>query len=101
MSRRHPGGYVLPDNPSWLEFPRSDGDPAQLPKNTTRVVDGEGQVNFMRPVGVEESLMNLWRVSIGTQLAIRMKLPGESSLPLSPQLLLNPVGKRAPIFDFL
>ena len=77
MSRRHPGGHVLPDNPSWLEFPRSDGDPAQLPKNTTKVVDSEGQVNFMRPVGMEESLTNLWRVNIGSHLAIRMQLPGE------------------------
>ncbi|KAI1793512.1 hypothetical protein LXA43DRAFT_1001067 [Ganoderma leucocontextum] len=75
MSRRHPGGHALPDNPSWLEFPRSDGDPAQLPKNTTKVVDSEGQVNYMRPVGMEESLANLWRVTIGNQLAIRMQLP--------------------------
>ncbi|EJF64098.1 hypothetical protein DICSQDRAFT_153218 [Dichomitus squalens LYAD-421 SS1] len=75
MSRRHPGGRTLPENPSWIEFPRSDGSAAALPKNTTKVVDSEGQVNYMRPVDVDESLSIMWRVAVGSQLAIRMQLP--------------------------
>ncbi|KAI0358030.1 hypothetical protein OH77DRAFT_1421305 [Trametes cingulata] len=75
MSRRYAGAHTLPDNPEWLEFPRSDGDPSVLPKNTKQVVDSEGQVNFMRPVPLDESLAIGWRVSVGAQLAVRMGLP--------------------------
>ncbi|KAI0369154.1 hypothetical protein BV20DRAFT_968342 [Pilatotrama ljubarskyi] len=75
MSRRYAGAHTLPDNPEWLEFPRSDGDPSALPKNTKQIVDSEGQVNFMRPVPLDESLAIGWRVSVGAQLAVRMGLP--------------------------
>ena len=77
MSRRHAGGHVLPENPTWIEFSRSDGNASLLPKNTTRIVDEEGQVNYMRPVGLDESLAIMWRVSIGTALAAKMGKPGE------------------------
>ncbi|KAI0630548.1 hypothetical protein C8Q77DRAFT_1133756 [Trametes polyzona] len=75
MSRRYAGSHTLPENPEWIEFPRSDGDPSLLPKNTTRLVDSDGQVNFMRPVSLDESLAILWRVGVGAQLAVRMGLP--------------------------
>ncbi|OSD04794.1 hypothetical protein PYCCODRAFT_1406971 [Trametes coccinea BRFM310] len=75
MARRYAGGHTLPDNLSWLEFPRSDGDPSVLPKNTKQVVDSDGQVNFMRPVPLDESLAIGWRVSVGAALATRMGLP--------------------------
>ncbi|KAI8996440.1 hypothetical protein BD414DRAFT_477969 [Trametes punicea] len=75
MSRRYAGSHTLPENPTWVEFPRSDGDPSVLPKNTKQVVDSEGQVNFMRPVPLDESLAVGWRVAVGAQLAIRMGLP--------------------------
>ncbi|KAI0741615.1 hypothetical protein C8Q80DRAFT_145059 [Daedaleopsis nitida] len=75
MSRRHPGGHALPDNPSWLEFPRSDGDVRALPKNTTKIVDSEGEVNYMRPIAMDESLAILWRVSVGAAVATRLGLP--------------------------
>lgn len=77
MVRKHPGGHALPDNPEWLEFPRSDGDTGHLPKNTTKIVDNEGQVNYMRPVPLDESLAIMWRLGVGAQLAVRMKLPGK------------------------
>ena len=77
MSRRHAGGHTIPDNPTWIEFPRSDGSASYLPKNTTKVVDSEGQVNFMRPVGMEESLSNLWRVAVGSAMATRLGMPSE------------------------
>lgn len=77
MSRRLAGSHTLPENPEWLEFERSDGNSSNLPKNTKQVVDGEGQVNFMRPVPLDEGLAIGWRVAVGTQLAIRMGLPGK------------------------
>ncbi|KAI0654041.1 hypothetical protein C8Q70DRAFT_1142512 [Cubamyces menziesii] len=75
MSRRYAGTHTLPANPTWIEFPRSDGDANILPKNTKQIVDSDGQVNFMRPVPLDEALAIGWRVSVGTQLAIRMGLP--------------------------
>ncbi|KAH9940842.1 uncharacterized protein BXZ73DRAFT_98674 [Epithele typhae] len=74
MSRRHPGNYGLPDNPTWIEFPRSDGDPSLLPKNTAKVVDRDGSVNFMRPVPLDESLALMWRINVGREVANRMGL---------------------------
>ena len=76
MSRKHGGAHTLPENPEWLEFSRSDGITNSLPKNTKKVVDGDGQVNYMRPVEMDESLAILWRVNVATQLAKRMGLPG-------------------------
>ena len=76
MSRRYAGTHTLPANPTWIEFPRSDGDASILPKNTKQIIDSDGQVNFMRPVPLDEALAIGWRVSVGTQLAIRMGLPG-------------------------
>ncbi|CDO69634.1 hypothetical protein BN946_scf184851.g22 [Trametes cinnabarina] len=75
MARRYAGAHTIPENPTWLEFPRSDGDPSVLPRNTKQVVDSEGQVNFMRPVPLDESLAIGWRVSVGAALAVRMGLP--------------------------
>ncbi|KAL1944984.1 hypothetical protein VTO73DRAFT_2604 [Trametes versicolor] len=75
MSRRLAGSHTLPENPEWLEFEQSDGNSSNLPKNTKQVVDGEGQVNFMRPVPLDEGLAIGWRVAVGAQLAIRMGLP--------------------------
>ncbi|OBZ73936.1 hypothetical protein A0H81_05869 [Grifola frondosa] len=66
----------FPDsNPTWLEFPRTDGDASILPTNTQKIVDHDGHVNFMRPVGLDESTSINWRVGVATQLAKRMNLP--------------------------
>jgi len=72
--RKLAGTHTLPDNPTWIEFPRSDGDAAVLPTNTERVVDHEGHVNFMRPIGLAESTSNNWRIVIGGEIAKRMGL---------------------------
>ncbi|KAH7915297.1 hypothetical protein BJ138DRAFT_1170046 [Hygrophoropsis aurantiaca] len=69
------GAHALPANPSFIDFPRSDGDPSQWPTNTAKVVDGEGHVNFMRPVPLDESLSIKWRREVGNSLAQRMGLP--------------------------
>ena len=75
MSRRHAAGHTLPENPHWLNFTRSDGDPSNLPKNTKKIVTN-GQVNYMREVDMDESLAIMWRVNVGKELATRMGLPG-------------------------
>ncbi|KAI0061010.1 hypothetical protein BV25DRAFT_1827253 [Artomyces pyxidatus] len=76
MSARNvAGGHQLPPNPVYLDFERTDGDANLLPTNTTRVVDHEGQVNFMRPVGLEESANIHWRHQIAMKVAERMGKP--------------------------
>lgn len=76
MSRVISSGHVLPQNPTYIDFPVSDGDEGQWPTNTARVVDGEGHVNFMRPVPIDESLSVKWRCEVGASLAIQLKKPG-------------------------
>ncbi|KAI5999311.1 hypothetical protein F5J12DRAFT_847501 [Pisolithus orientalis] len=68
-------GHVLPANPSFIDFLTSDGDTDQWPTNTTRVVDSEGHVNFMRPVPLDESLCIKWRCEVGASLAVRLNKP--------------------------
>ncbi|KAG9313068.1 hypothetical protein JVU11DRAFT_6508 [Chiua virens] len=68
-------GHVLPPNPTFIDFPVSDGDDAQWPTNTTRVVDSEGLVNYMRPVPIDESLSIKWRCEVGASLALQLKKP--------------------------
>ncbi|KAI6113028.1 hypothetical protein F5141DRAFT_1111093 [Pisolithus sp. B1] len=68
-------GHVLPANPTYIDFPISDGDPGQWPTNTTRVVDSEGHVNYMRPVPLDESLCIKWRCEVGASLAVRLNKP--------------------------
>ncbi|KAI6164586.1 hypothetical protein EDD17DRAFT_1561350 [Pisolithus thermaeus] len=68
-------GYILPANPTYIDFSISDGDPSQWPTNTTRVVDSEGHVNYMRPVPLDESLCIKWRCEVGASLAVRLNKP--------------------------
>ena len=72
--------YALPTNPSYLDFPRSDGDPSIWPTNTTSRVDDEGHVNFMREVALDEPLTIKWRVEVGAALATRLNMAGEYSV---------------------
>lgn len=75
--RRIAKNHVLPPNPTWVEIPRTDGDTGLWPKNTEkRVVDGE--VNFMHPVGIDESLCVHWRNEVGPRVAAALGLPCES-----------------------
>jgi hypothetical protein len=60
-SRGVAGGHTLPPNPEFLEFERTDGDAKQWPTNTKEVVDGDGQVNYMKPLGPEDSSDIHWR----------------------------------------
>jgi hypothetical protein len=67
----------LPDNPDWVEFPRSDGDSSSWPRNTTYIVDDEDQINFMRPIPLDErGPSTKWRIDIAAALAVALKWPG-------------------------
>ncbi|KAJ7623176.1 hypothetical protein FB45DRAFT_924794 [Roridomyces roridus] len=70
--RNHSNKHALPDNPVYLDFPRSDGDAALWPINTTRIVDEEGCVNFMHPVALDEPLAIKWRVGVGDALSSQL-----------------------------
>lgn len=81
MSTRNvSSGHVLPSNPTFIDFTISDGDESQWPTNTTRAVDSEGHVNYMRPVPIDESLSIKWRCEVGASLALQLKKPGVFSL---------------------
>lgn len=97
MAKRKLGlSHVLPENPEWVIFPRSDGDARSLPKNTQRVIDSQGEVNFMRPVPLDESTNIMWRVSVGGQVAIKLNYPGVCTLcvPVSSILISMQEGPK-------
>ncbi|KAJ7247607.1 hypothetical protein B0H12DRAFT_736890 [Mycena haematopus] len=73
--RSHSTKHTLPDNPTFIDFPRSDGDSTLFPTNTTRIVDDEGCVNFMQPVGLDEPLSVKWRVGVGDAISVALQLP--------------------------
>ncbi|KIJ20881.1 hypothetical protein PAXINDRAFT_106682 [Paxillus involutus ATCC 200175] len=75
-------GYGLPPNPAFIDFPVSDGDESQWPTNTTRVLDSEGHVNYMRSVPIDESLSIKWRCEVGASLASQLKKPAGPSYVL-------------------
>ncbi|KAI0305864.1 hypothetical protein B0F90DRAFT_1814714 [Multifurca ochricompacta] len=77
-SRSVAGGHTLPPDPIYLDFERSDGDPTQQPTNTKEVVDKDGQVNYMKPVGPDDSWDINWRSQIARKIAERLgKPPGK------------------------
>jgi hypothetical protein len=69
--------HTLPPNPAWIEFERSDGDQNLWPQNTTKSVDREGHVNYMRVAPLDDPLCIKWRVESGKALANLMELPGK------------------------
>ncbi|KAF9454321.1 hypothetical protein P691DRAFT_717785 [Macrolepiota fuliginosa MF-IS2] len=81
MSRRlgQPSVVFGPDT-VFLDFPRSDGDDTKWPTNTIRVVDAEGQVNFMELVDIDASAQaRKWRATVGKAIALKMEMPGDSN----------------------
>ncbi|KAJ6584087.1 hypothetical protein DFH09DRAFT_1029000 [Mycena vulgaris] len=66
--------HALPPNLTFIDFPRSDGDPTYWPQNTTRKVDEKGNVNYMQPVGLDEPLSVKWRVGAGDAISEALKL---------------------------
>ena len=75
--------YALPDNPVFVDFPSSDGNPSLWPKTTTKVVDSDGHVNFMDPVPLDHSISIKWRVQVGDAVGLSLNWDSESSYILS------------------
>ena len=74
-ARRISTKNALPPNPTWVEFPRTDGDSSKWPPNQTKIVESDGTVNWMRPVDIDESLCVKWRTEIGPRVAAVLGLP--------------------------
>ncbi|KAF5350260.1 hypothetical protein D9758_007792 [Tetrapyrgos nigripes] len=69
--------HQLPANPIFVSFERSDGDSSTWPRNTEKIVDHEGHVNYMNPVSIEMGMGIKWRVQVGEALANALKWPKE------------------------
>jgi hypothetical protein len=74
--RQYSDKHALPANPAWVEFERSDGNESLWPSNTTRIVDGEGHVNFMLPLDINEPMCIKWRTEVGAAVAVALRLLG-------------------------
>jgi hypothetical protein len=75
--------HAIPANPTFIDFPRSDGDSSKWPTNTTPHIDSEGHVNFMRQAALDESLSIKWRVEVGAALASKLNMAREYSFLIS------------------
>lgn len=61
---------------SELGFSRTDGDSSLWPSNTRRIVDRDGQVNYMHPLEPDDPQCIGWREGLGRQVAEKIGLPG-------------------------
>ena len=68
-----------PANPTYIDFPRGDGNSSTWPINTTRSVDSEGQVNFFDYVPLTHSQSIRWRMLVASAIAIDLQMPGTFS----------------------
>ncbi|KAF9006127.1 hypothetical protein BDQ17DRAFT_1389700 [Cyathus striatus] len=69
------GKLDLPPNPTWIDFPESDGSASTWPTNTTRVIDHEGHVNFMQVQDLMSYSAVRWRITIAKAIAVEMRMP--------------------------
>lgn len=72
--------FTLPDNPTFIEFPRSDGDSSRRPPNTTRIVDSERHVNYMEALDLDTPMAKKWRTQIADAVSLRLNWDGTSGL---------------------
>ncbi|TDL23632.1 hypothetical protein BD410DRAFT_820615 [Rickenella mellea] len=75
MGRGLSSGHVIPPNPHWITFDRTDANSGKWPKNTEPNPDSGGHVNFMRPYAHDESGSVYWRCQIGAELAKKLNYP--------------------------
>ena len=82
MSARRPANdtkFEEPANPTYIDFPRGDGNSSTWPINTTRSVDSEGQVNFFDHVPLAHSHSVRWRMLVASAIAIDLQMAGAFS----------------------
>jgi len=73
-----PAAYkTVPQDALYLEFSRSEGSPSRWPLDKLDTTpNDQGEVNFMRPIAINEPLCIKWRTHIGTEVAKLLGLPG-------------------------
>lgn len=69
-------GFALPDNPTYIDFPQTDGSSANWPQNITRIVDRDGHVNFYAQIDLDHHQNKKWRASVGDAISLKLKMPG-------------------------
>lgn len=57
-----------PTDARWIEFPKTDGDRQRWPVFTGER-DTDGNINFFRPVHIDEKSAVDWRKKVGKQIA--------------------------------
>ncbi|KAK2463530.1 hypothetical protein APHAL10511_004281 [Amanita phalloides] len=65
----------IPANATTIEFPRSDGSSRQWPPNTTHIVDGDGQVNYMDQLDLDAPTPVKWRLQVARAIALDKGMP--------------------------
>ena len=65
----------IPAGATVIEFRRSDGN-SQWPTNTTRTVDGDGQINYMRHLELDAPTSVKWRLQVARAIAMDKGMPG-------------------------
>ncbi len=76
-SRRLGDGPInIPANATVIEFKRTDGNSRSWPANTTRAVDGDGQVNYMRYLDLDAPTSVKWRLQVARAVALDKGMPG-------------------------
>jgi hypothetical protein len=68
--------FEEPADATYIDFPRGDGNPTTWPTNTTRTVDGEGQVNFFDFVPLSHTQSVRWRTVVASAIAIDLQMAG-------------------------
>ena len=72
---------VLPPDPTWIAFERSDGNTSRLPTNTSADPDSEGNVNFMQPLSLDNPQAIKWRVTVGKGVAAMLNYADRGTYP--------------------
>ncbi|KAI5833367.1 hypothetical protein K523DRAFT_265477 [Schizophyllum commune Tattone D] len=77
MVRNVSNKFDLPDNPEYLDFPRTDGDSSRWPphEQTVRVVNEDGHVDYMQYTPIDAGVCVRWRVVAGQAVARYLGLP--------------------------
>jgi len=69
--------FSLPPNPTYLDFPRSDGNASTWPPQTTRILDHDGHVNYYEVISPEHAQHIRWRVNVAIAVARQLDMPGK------------------------
>ncbi|KAH6915929.1 hypothetical protein BKA70DRAFT_1556492 [Coprinopsis sp. MPI-PUGE-AT-0042] len=72
----------LPSDAVYIEFPRSDGQTSKWPKNTTRIIESDGMVNYNEYVPLDHPTSQKWRKDVGMMIALDQDMPNPEKVVL-------------------